>query len=375
MAYPLRDVLRNIYRAFHLIRIINFNSEASIGPIAVQVGLTTACNYRCYFCRVHSCLKKDVLPSHTLSEETIGNFLEDIKFLKVREIIFAGDGEQFLHPKLPQIIDACAGLKVSIVTNGSRLGILSASMFSKVQKLTVSLNSINDETHRLIHGYKGPSQLPYILGNIERLIGLPGGPGKLQINYCIGKNNLNDLKKVFRLSAKWNVFFAVHPLDAVMPELESEAMSAAQTAEGRGVILKLLTKRFLPRRTRISLRHALHRFRSDKPYSPRSSLLPCYAGFYMPFIIGNGDYHICCYCMERMGNIDEKRMRDIWKSDSLQKIIYSTALIHENNKAVCPSCFKCEDVKAHSSIFHRFFSRIPYQTKLLRYRYKQKHSI
>jgi MoaA/NifB/PqqE/SkfB family radical SAM enzyme len=206
MSFPLRNLLENTGRALRLIRIINFNPGYSFGPLSIEVCLTTACNFRCYFCNAHSQLKKKCSQARSLPDEAVYCLLEDMRLLKIPEILFSGDGEPFLHKRFLEVIDACRGHKVRIVTNGSKLEYVSASIFAKIHKLTISLNSIDSKTHQMIHGYGGASKLPDILENIKRLLTLPRAKRKLQINYVVTKENLEELESVFRLSHKWNVF-------------------------------------------------------------------------------------------------------------------------------------------------------------------------
>lgn len=371
MAFPLRDISKNIKRAVSLIKIINFNPGNKKGPLAVQIGMTSGCNYRCYFCHTHSYLNKEQYPTYMLSDEVIDKLIEDIKILRIKELILAGNGEQFLHPRLPEVIERCKQCRINIVTNGSMLDMVSSSMFADLDKVTVSLNTVCTDRHPAIHGYKGASRLPNILENIERFLKLPNGASKLQMNYCLAKNNFDELEDVFRLSSRWNVFFAMRPTEAVIPEIEPEILTADMINQARDIMKKLVNDKTMSPRAIISLKTALHHFRSNKPYSKRGKLLPCYAGFYMPFIISTGDYNICCYCEEPLGNINKQRLSEIWKSKKVQNTIYSAALMHKNKKPICSSCFICEDAEMHSKIFHKLFSLIPFQTKLLEYWYKK----
>ncbi len=370
MAFPLRDISKNIKRALSLIKIINFNPKKSIGPLSIQIGLTSGCNYKCYFCHTHSYHKKDRYPTYQLADDVIDKLIEDIKLLKIKELVFAGNGEQFLHPRLLEMIEKCKQCRINLVTNGSMLDMVTPEIFANIAKITLSLNTINSDLHSIIHGYKSDSKLPNIMRNIERFISLPSGASKLQMNYCLAKNNFNELEEVFRLSSRWNVFFAIRPTEAVLPELKPEVLTPDQVHRARDTIKKMLTDASMSPRAVISLKTALHHFRSDKPYCKRTQLLPCYAGFYMPFIISTGDYNVCCYCEEPLGNINKQRLSEIWKSKSVQEVIYSAALMHENNKPVCSSCFICEDAEMQSKLFHRLLSLIPFQSRLLKHRSK-----
>jgi len=371
MAFPLRNLSENISRAFRLIRIVNFDPWKTTGPLSIELNMTSACNYKCYFCNAHSYLKEKCPHAQSLSDETIDCLLEDIRLLKIQEILFAGDGEPFLHKRFLDVIDACKGRKVKILTNGSKLKQVSASVFANIHKLTISLNSIDDETHRLIHGYQGNSQLPYILENIERLLSLPRARKKLQINYVVTKDNLEELETTFQLSHKWNVFFAARPASIQFDEFQPKGLSPYQMRLVKKKIGQILQKPSLSANAIASLKYSQHYFRSEKAYNTRDHLLPCYAGFYGAYLESNGDYLICVHCKEPMGNINRQRLAELWRSNEFQERLYAASLMHENNKRICAACVHCPDVETYSALFHRFFSRTPGQMFLLRHRYKK----
>ena len=371
MSFPLRNLLENSKRALRLIRIINFNPRYSFGPLSIEVCLTTACNFRCYFCNAHSQLKEKRSQANSLSDEAIDCLLEDVHLLKIPEIRFSGDGEPFLHKRFLEILDVCRKCKVKIVTNGSKLEQVSASIFANIHKLTISLNSIDSKTHQLIHGYSGDSKLPHILENIERLLTLPRAKQKLQINYVVTKDNVEELESLFQLSHKWDVFFAARPVWIGFDELQPKGLTAHQMRSVQEKIRQISQEPSLSPNAIASLKYSRHYFRTGEAYKPRNHLLPCYAGFYGAYLGSNGDYLICCSCKEPLGNISQQRLAELWRSSQLQERICAASLMHENNTMICSACLHCPDVEIYSVHFHRFFSRIPGQMFLLRHRYQK----
>jgi MoaA/NifB/PqqE/SkfB family radical SAM enzyme len=373
MSFPLWNLLENTKRAMRLIRIINFNPRCSLGPLSIEVSLTTACNFKCYFCNAHSHLREKCSQARSLPDEVIDCLLEDAHLLKIQEILFSGDGEPFLHKRFLEILDACRGCKVKIVTNGSKLEQVSASIFANIHKLTISLNSMDSETHQLIHGYSGDSKLPHILENIERLLSLPRATQKLQINYVVTKENLKELESVFQLSHKWNVFFAARPVSIGFDELQPRELTTHQMRSAQEKIRQISQEPSLSPNAIASLKYSRHYFRTGEAYKARNHLLPCYAGFYSAYLESNGDYLICVHCKEPMGNINRQRLAKLWRSNQFQERLYAASLMHENNTKTCSACVHCPDVETYSMHFHRFFSRIPGQMFLLKHRY-QKYS-
>ena len=60
-------------------------------------------------------------------------------------------------------------VKVLIITNGTLLERIPLAALSRLHKLTISINSMDDRIHRKIHSYGGDSQLPTVRRNVARL--------------------------------------------------------------------------------------------------------------------------------------------------------------------------------------------------------------
>ena len=51
-----------------------------------------------------------------------------------------------------------------------------------------------------------------------------------------------------------------------------------------------------------------------------SSVVPCYAGYYFAFVLGNGSVMFCCQCSESVDQIaDGRRFRDIWNDHTYRR--------------------------------------------------------
>jgi radical SAM protein with 4Fe4S-binding SPASM domain len=97
-------------------------------PVHMRIGIMGACNMRCNFCNFHSPNEeqfydlfsfKDSIPTDkavTLMREFAAN--------DGRAVTFCGSGECTIHPGYTEISRAAheAGLRIGLITNGSRLG-------------------------------------------------------------------------------------------------------------------------------------------------------------------------------------------------------------------------------------------------------------
>jgi radical SAM protein with 4Fe4S-binding SPASM domain len=108
--------------------IRKFTAGESFRPIHMRIGVMGACNMRCNFCNFHSPNEsnfydlfsfKDSIP--TAKAITL---LEEFAQTGGRAVTFCGSGECTIHPGYVSICDAAhaAGLRIGLITNGSRLG-------------------------------------------------------------------------------------------------------------------------------------------------------------------------------------------------------------------------------------------------------------
>jgi radical SAM protein with 4Fe4S-binding SPASM domain len=108
--------------------IRKFTTGENFRPIHMRIGIMGACNMRCNFCNFHSPNEsnfydlfsfKDSIP--TAKAITL---LEEFAQTGGRAVTFCGSGECTIHPGYVSICDAAhaAGLRIGLITNGSRLG-------------------------------------------------------------------------------------------------------------------------------------------------------------------------------------------------------------------------------------------------------------
>jgi molybdenum cofactor biosynthesis enzyme MoaA len=86
-------------------------------------------------------------------------------------VCFSG-GEPLLYKKLPALIGSVKslGLRAQITTNGTLLHSLPLELIKKLDVIHISLNSLRDETHKVIAGASKKYGLDFILRNIDRLV-------------------------------------------------------------------------------------------------------------------------------------------------------------------------------------------------------------
>ena len=319
-------LLDNAKHGLALIRMLNYDKGARIGPIRVDIAATSACNYNCYFCKAHSHLRKEhVAPIH-LDGATLQRLLIALKSLRVKNILFAGNGEPLLNRALPDIIKQYGeGFDIEILSNGSTLGIVDESLFSKLRYLTISINSGNGNSHTAIHGYKGANQFPKICEHIGRILQYRNARNKVKLNYVVTVDNVHELEDFEMLADKWSVQSVVRPMNIDFEELREKSVNMTN-----GEI--------------------------DSP----ESLSPCYNGFIQPYIESNGNVLLCCDGQdEPLGNLYERDFTDIWQDE---KNIWLRLEAVRMTAPLFKMCNGCANAQVHSRMFHNLYSRLPLKT-------------
>ena len=122
-----------------------------IAPVSINLDLTTACNFRCTHC-----IDWDILNTkHKLAEADLRESIELMRERGLKSVILIGGGEPTLYPGFAGFTRFLKdlGLKVSIVTNGSRgdrlLDVIDA--FDDKDWIRMSLDSGSNELFRAMH--------------------------------------------------------------------------------------------------------------------------------------------------------------------------------------------------------------------------------
>ena len=149
---------------YHLDRVCAWQAGKNIYPIYAEFSPSGACNHRCVYCGLDFMQYK---PSFH-DPEIISKRIAEMGRLGLKSIMFAGEGEPFLHPAMPQIANStkAAGVDVAFTTN--------AALFTKekcdaclksVTWLKVSINAGTPETYAKIHGTR-PDDFNRVLENM-----------------------------------------------------------------------------------------------------------------------------------------------------------------------------------------------------------------
>jgi MoaA/NifB/PqqE/SkfB family radical SAM enzyme len=364
----MKDMGANITRGLTLINMLNFDPKSKIGPIRVEIAPSSACNYRCCFCHSHSFLRPNSTQPDIMSDETIHNLITDLKKLKVKELLFSGNGEPLLCKGLiKEIKQSGNDFKIEILTNGSSLELVDKEVFRNLSYLTISLNSGTGKSHQLTHGYQGENRFPGIIGNLERILSYDRASEKVKLNYVITTDNINELEDFYKLAMKWNVIFMARPVAVDFPELKPKELTAKMLPDISEQARNYLGANKLTPKISLSFQlvsracdMALHKI-SHNSCNISEHLYPCYMNFIQPYIAANGDVLLCSEGAEKpLGNINHDSYTSIWQNKENLATRIACTQMHQTHIPVFKSCVDCANVQMHSVTFHNIYSKIPY---------------
>jgi ADP-L-glycero-D-manno-heptose 6-epimerase len=122
-----------------------------LAPLSINLDLTTSCNYRCDHCVDMHILNTGI--HH--DQETLLDSLTCLAEHGLRSVILIGGGEPTVHPRFGEVVRhlKALGLKIGVVTNGSRLErvLEVADAFDGSDWVRLSLDSGADATFQAMH--------------------------------------------------------------------------------------------------------------------------------------------------------------------------------------------------------------------------------
>jgi len=136
---------------WHLERVTEWQKNRLVAPIYVEISPVSYCNHQCLFCALdfahneHVALDADILMTRITEMGQMG----------VKSIMFAGEGEPLLHPRLPEIAIHAkkCGIDVSITTNGMAGNTeIWEKLLPALTWIRFSIDAATQERYAAVHG-------------------------------------------------------------------------------------------------------------------------------------------------------------------------------------------------------------------------------
>ena len=135
---------------YHVDRLNSWMNGENIYPIYMEASPSGACNHRCIYCGLDFMGYKPEF----YDTQKFSKVLKELGGLGLKSIMYAGEGEPFLHKQFPLIIEntRAAGIDAAITTNAVLFKPEYAdSILSNTQWIKVSINAGTAKTYSAIH--------------------------------------------------------------------------------------------------------------------------------------------------------------------------------------------------------------------------------
>ncbi len=313
---------------YHPARVEEWKANGDCAPIYVEVGPTNRCNHRCMFCAL------DWLEhgGADIDSQVMYRNLENMASYGVKSMMFAGEGEPFLHKDTPGFIQFAKqrGIDVSVTSNGVMYDkAIAEKTLPYLSWLRFSVDAGKPETYSQIHGTRKEDfeKLMDNLKNAAEIKRQNGYQTTIGIQALLTSKSIDEIemlaKRVKELgadniqikpyshhpSSKNDLSFDFSQAEDIRARLESLGDTNFQVAYRTNTIKRLNEER------NYNDCHGLPFF---SLIDARGNVIPCNLYY------GNSDFYY--------GNINDQLFSQIWQGEKRKQVL---AKICENGIDQC----------------------------------------
>lgn len=160
---------------YHVHRVNDWLEGKNVYPIYAEISPSGTCNHRCTYCALDF---MEYQPRF-LNKEMLKERLSEMASLGLKSVMYAGEGEPFLHKDIGEIINHTrgVGIDVAITTNGVlfKKDILMSTL-ENITWIKVSINGATKETYAKIHK-TNPENFDRVIENMSYAVELRQNKG------------------------------------------------------------------------------------------------------------------------------------------------------------------------------------------------------
>ncbi|MEW6087941.1 MAG: radical SAM protein [bacterium] len=305
---------------YHIDRVSDWLKGKTVYPIYMEISPAGCCNHRCIFCG------KDFMKYRRRFLDT-GVFkqrLKEMGRLGVKSIMYAGEGEPFLHKDIADIIAFTkkSGIDIAITTNGVLFNQdLAEKTLAYITWIKVSINAAKKDTYAKIH-HTRPEDLDKVFKNMAYADEIRK---KKKYNCTLGMqiillpDNYNEIELLAKKARSIGMDYLVvkpyshHPL--------SETSKFKDIKYSKYLDLASRLKKYNTRDFSVIFRI----YSMQKWDEARKNYKHCLALTFWAYIDAGGDVWACSMYLTKnkfyLGNIYENTFKDIWESEKRNELV------------------------------------------------------
>ena len=305
---------------WHLDRVSEWQKGQLIAPIYLEISPVSSCNNKCVFCGLD--FARDGL---SLDADLLKTRIGEMAKLGVRSILFSGEGEPLLHPRLAEIASHAktSGIDVSLATNGlSGNTPLWKDLLPSLTWIRFSMDAATPETYSTVHGVSAASFEKTIksLNQAVRVKKEQNLPVTIGVQFLIIRENLSDIEKAFSLYSDIGVDYLSFKPYSEHPKMLNKS-GFTYDPETIDKIDEVVRKHAGTAKTNIIFR----KLATDAYANGIQRFSACCATPFWGHISSSGDFYTCGVHLKddrfSAGNIYSETMEEIFFGDARKKSI------------------------------------------------------
>lgn len=153
---------------YHVSRVHDWLEGKNIYPIYIEISPSGACNHRCVYCGLDF---MNYQPRH-LNTAILKDRLSELGRLGLKSVMYAGEGEPFLHKDMPEIITHTkkSGIDVAVATNAVLFNEeIAEKTLGNMEWIKVSISGSTEDTYAKIHRSR-PGDFEKVIKNMSRAV-------------------------------------------------------------------------------------------------------------------------------------------------------------------------------------------------------------
>jgi len=298
---------------YHVGRVNDWLNGKNIYPVYMEISPAGSCNHRCVYCALDFMEYRPVF----LDTVVLKKRLVEMSKLGVKSVMYAGEGEPFLHKDISEIISCTkkAGIDVAVTTNAV---LWSKELIDKTLAnltwLKVSINAGNKGTYSRIHR-TSPEDFARVMKNMTYAARLRKDKGykcALGMQIVLLPENRKEVvllaKKAKAIGMDYLVVkpYSQHPLSKVKKYADIKYSDYLGLAKD---LAKLNDKSF----------NAIFRMHTMKKWDEHNrNYKHCLALPFWAYIDASANLWACSIYLTKkkfcLGNIYKNSFKDIWES-------------------------------------------------------------
>jgi MoaA/NifB/PqqE/SkfB family radical SAM enzyme len=334
-SYFLKQALKELYkipfielarRNRFFLRLVPFH------PVSASILLTHNCNSRCIMCNMWK--EKSY---NELTTEEVCDILSQLRELGITRVGFSG-GEALLRKDLPYLIRKTRKLRferVTVLTNAFLLKEKARELLkSGLNELSISLDGPK-HIHDMCRGIEGAYEK--CIDGLKTLVSLRDVSYRnldVTIAATLMRPTMNNISHVIDICKESRASLMINLFDnrqLFFRGIEDSRFAIEEQYELQSVIDKLhLVKKEQP--SLLTPTHSALEYAKKYFKDPRTESFPCVSGYLCIYIDAHANVFSGCWVLPPMGNLREKRLKEIVFSDKYKERLKNMFLKR------CPGC-------------------------------------